>query len=537
MALYRISNLVLLQLGNKFNIAKKGRANAALMVALTLAGVVGMVGVFLVILLIFKSIFYMSLSRNFLFFLITIIEVFNLVAITVGMASFLYNSKDNPILLSLPAESTEVFYSKLIVSYINEFSKNLFIVFPLMLAFGFINALPYTFFIATIAFAFVLPLIMVLIGSVLSIPFMLFGRLLKKVQFLYVFLVVALCVVVFYGIYAFIGVLPNPLRLKAAWNMVEIGINYGVSIVAKNSLFLVWVANLTFGKDIILSIVYLLALIIGLFILNILLSRPLFFSLSSHSLEQARQKKHKTKTRVAKTTYGAFLRKEITISIRSVGQLVEEYILIAILPFALYILNGVLGILDLNAMGEVLTIALNIMVGLLLITASNQAAATALSKEGGEFVLLKTAPSKTYMITWAKMTSNALISTLFMALSLVIVGLFGVINPMTLVKIGIIFIICNIAHILWSAQLDIKNPLMREYAATGVVSDNKNVSKSILFGSILAIIMGIVFIIAYLVVGMNMAFYATGIVSIIYLIIRFYFFNLNLKCLFEDLEF
>ncbi len=529
--------LVLLQLGNKFNLAKKGRNSVALTIALSAAALVGMTIVFIGIFVLFKSFFYIPLTRNFLFFLIILIQIMNIIASISSMTTSLYNSKDNPILLSMPAEHSEVFYSKLIVAYISEYFKNLLFVFPLMLAFGLITGMPLWFYIAAIIMTFVLPAISILISALLSIPLMYISKVFKKLPWIYILVIVGVAVGLFFGIHYLLGSLPDPVRLKAMYNAVMIAIDKSVSIIANNSLFYVWVSNIVFGLNGWMSALYLLLLVAVLFTANILLSRPLFFRIASRSAESARQKKHKGVNKNSKTTFGAFLSKEVTLSTRNIGVLMEEYGLIALMPFVLYLVNGFLNALVLSPLGKVLAIAINMILGLMFITASNQSAATSLSKEGGEFVLLKTAPSKTQLITWAKMTTNVIVSTIFIIISLVVIWALDVISPLILAQMFVTFIICNIAHILWSMQLDIKNPLMREYASTGGVTDNKNVSRSIAYGLVIALIVGIVSAVAYFALSQTIAFAMVTAFSLLLMLMRLYLFNLNLKCLFADLEF
>jgi hypothetical protein len=536
MGFYRIRNLVLLQLGNRFKLAKKGIVAVSLTVVLSFVGLLAMTGVFIGLLLVFKSFFYIPLTRNFLFFLVVLIQFLNIIALMSSMITSLYGSKDNPILLSMPAEGSEVFYSKLIVAYINEFIKSLYITLPLMLGFGILCGLNIWFFVASAILTFILPLIALLLSSLISIPIMFVTRAFKKITALYVITVFVLFVGVLFGIYSLLQSLPDPLRLKAMYNAVLIAIDKSAGLIANNSLFYVWAADFAFGQKTLVSILYLLAVIVVLLILNLVLSKPLFFSLACQSGERARIKVHKRRSLKARRTYRAFLQKEFTLSFRKFGQLISEYTLIALLPFFLYLVNGIVGALILNGYGRIIVIGMNMVLSLLFITASNQSAATALSKEGGEFVLLKTSPAKTHLICWAKLTTNVVISTIFIALSLGVVGLFGVIAPITLLQMFVICFICNIAHILWSMQLDIENPLMHEYAMVGEVSDNKNVGRSILYGFLLAFIIGLISAVVYFIYPDTKAFIVMSILSFVFLLIRAYLFNLNLRCLFSDLE-
>lgn len=528
--------LVLLQLGDKFKVGKK-KASAALAVALRVAGAIAMSAVFFGLFSIFKNFFSIPITRDFLFFFVIIIVILNIIGLMVSMINGLYGSKDNPILLSLPSAHAEVYYSKLIVFYISEFLKNLNIIFPLTIAFGFINRGSVVYYLMCLLLAFIIPLVCVLIGSLLSIPLMYIIKLFKKIPLIPVVLIIGACVGVAFGINYIGSILPSTIRLKAMYTSIVIALDKATIALVNHSLFFIWFKSILFTSKGI-HFLYVFLLIAGLLGLNILLSRPLFFSLASSSLESARQKDHKSKKEKPVSTYGAFLKKEFILSIRNIGELFEEYALVIVLPFMLYFVNTFFNRLSMTPLGEYMTLAFNIIIGLLFITASNQSSATALSKEGAEFVLLKTAPSNTKLICWAKITMNILISTLFMLVSLIVLLIIGIVNIKTLFFMFGVFFICNIVHILWSLQLDIKNPLMREYASTGGAKDNKNLSKGLLNGLLIAIIAGaLTLILKYVLHGSILASVLVLVLLLVFAGVRFYLFKLNLECLFQDIEY
>lgn len=552
MTLFRIETLVLMQLGNKFNVARKGKTAVWINIGLGFAAFCGATLAFFGVFILFKNVLALPMSMYMLSFLMLVTQVLSIIACTSSLTQSLYSSRDNAILLAMPAPHSEVYISKLAVAYINEFIKNLFFVIPLMLSFGFISSQGWWYFLATVIISFFLPLIAVLLGALISIPLMYIKRFLKKAEFVYVILTLAVIALLMFFMHEVLGTLPRPLRILAIYNRMINQIISFMSKVSSYSLFYAWVSDIVFAQVIYrqpdpvtgalsslphLSAIYLILFAAALIALNYFLSRPLFFKLASHTAENAVQKEHKGENKPSKSTYSAFLKKDILLSVRNFGALMEEYSLIIAMPFILYFINGFFEAINLSGRGEALALGVNVIVSLMLITASNTSSAAALSKEGSEFVLLKTAPAKTYLITWAKITLNVVLSTLLIILSLIVVGMTGVVNWENLLLCLVVFLLCNAAHIIWSFQFDIKNPLMREYASTGGISSNKNISKSIATGMGISLVMGVVMMALHLLSTPAVTFSVSIGLSVLLLAFRLIMFDLNIKCLFADLEF
>ncbi|MBE0701495.1 MAG: hypothetical protein IH571_07390, partial [Acholeplasmataceae bacterium] len=165
------------------------------------------------------------------------------------------------------------------------------------------------------------------------------------------------------------------------------------------------------------------------------------------------------------------------------------------------------------------------------------ASSTAITTEGYEFVLLKTAPSNTSQVAWAKMTFNLIFSSIVIFLSFILfqwaLPVFPVQNIWLLF---LLVLLINSGHILWSFQIDILDPKLSDYASTGSLSGNKNVTKSIAIGFTISLLFSavaaILFIFARAFAWPIMLVFAT-----VFLGLRLYLFNSYLKAFFIDIEF
>ena len=129
----------------------------------------------------------------------------------------------------------------------------------------------------------------------------------------------------------------------------------------------------------------------------------------------------------------------------------------------------------------------NICIGLLLLTTANTTSATALTREGTEFYLLKTAPTNLKNITWAKLTINFAASILVILATMIALLKVHVFSSGIAMMIGLVFLLFNSGHILWSYELDLLNPKFMEYANSQSIDDNPNATKSILIGTVLSL--------------------------------------------------
>ena len=508
----RMKTLVLLQLDNRYRYKSKRALIAKLAVK---------TGVFVICTLVMFGVLYLlkyvvnlPVTKDFLLFVLALSQYVGIAVTTIGLKRALYDSNDNAILFAFPAKHSEVFYSKLAVFYIGEFSKSLFFLLPLFLAFGFLTPVSAWFFVNSALMIFVLPTLTVLIAALLCIPLMYLSKFFRRFPAVYAVLLVAVAVLLFAGLTSLLVKVPKPLRIVAIYNTIINGIVKVIVNSNRFALFYSFAADILFLKNVGLNWLFLLALLAALLVCNYFLARPLFFRMVASSSENAVEKKHRTDYKT-KGEFGAFLFKELTLAKRNIGRVLNNYLLLFVMPFLMYSVNHIFGSIELSSRGNALVFGVNMLIGLAFVTASNSHTATALSEEGGEFVLLKTAPGRTYKIAFAKIVSNLVADAVFLVLC---------------------YLFVNVGHILWSLELDIKNPQLREFASTGHFQNNKNVSASIVFGLVTALLFGALSAVLYFFMGVWSQMITLAL-ALIFVAVRFYLFNLNMKCLFERIEF
>lgn len=481
-------------------------------------------------------------DEKLLTFFIVLLEVFSIIACTMGLSENLYLGKDNPILLSYPALPNEVFISKLLVYFIYEFIKSFTFFLPFFIGFGFaLKILSPLYLLNSLIMTAILPFFPVLIGALITIPLVYFKRLMKLHSFLKFILTLVLMIGFFYLLTRIVKVLPDPLRILAMYDIFVDKMKNIIASVNKWSLFYGSIGNIFFGKQAGIGYLITFGVLAVLLLLIIYISRPLYFKMASRSSEQASLKEHRQPNKAHSNSFLTFLRKEWILTIRNPGEFINNYSFIFALPYVFYLMMSIFVRVDRNELGDIMTVTFSMLIALLMATASNTASAMAVTSEGQEFVLMKIAPGKTSNMAWAKILFNFVFSSLMIVLSYV---LFILLEDHKLWKADLFLmmfstILINSGMVLWSFQIDMLNPKLREYASTGALAHAQNYSRSILLGFLWSIFFTVIFIIFYLdksapaqirnlkIIGASLAFFLA----------RIYLFSRYLKAYFKEIEF
>ena len=260
--LRRLKILTLLQLSDRIRIKKNQSAKAiAAKSGLIVLAFVIITGISTALVYALCNLVMIPKTHELITFVIFFLQILSIVASTSGLSKTLYKGKDNPILLAYPARHFEVFLSKLLVFYIYEFLKSIFILLPLFLGFGFIyGTLNFVYIISTLFMVAMLPLFPVLIGAVLTMPILFITRLLNKLPIIKVILTIAGLVFSFWLIIQITSLIPVPLRIVALYNSFIMKVVGFITSVNKYALFYNLVGKLMMGENFFINILILLGI-------------------------------------------------------------------------------------------------------------------------------------------------------------------------------------------------------------------------------------------------------------------------------------
>ena len=484
----RLKTLTLMQLGNKYSFKRiTDKKKYALNMMFRALSIIAVVIVMFLLFSVIKSVLFLPVNRTTFLFLLFISQLISILACTLGLVESLYYGKDNPILLSFPARHHEVFVSKLLAYYLNELIKNLYFVVPMFISFGLLNSMGVLYYLNAVVLTLLLSWLPVLLGAFLSIAIMGIKQLVKRLSWMSIVLAIAVMGVLFYLAYILLGSLERPIRLIEVYNTFVTETVLFMQKINQYALIYTNIIEAAFNINALTNYGIVLGVILGLTLIVVLTSMPIYFRMASFGSEHAVTKKHRHKRFNHKGAFRALLSKEVKIIIRSINTVVQDYILIIAMPLVLYVLNGFFWAMAPSLFGIKLISVFNILIALLLLTASNAHTASAISSEGSEFGLLKTAPSDTKRVAWAKMLVNFVVSTIFIGASIAVLVLTENTTSFNMWQIAVVLFLVNSGHILWSFQLDLRNPQLAEYSEKRDGAENINKSRSIIAGMAMAV--------------------------------------------------
>lgn len=544
--------LVKLQLSEKLR--WKQNASTAYKAA-TIAKRIGYMGVAFGI---FTGLFYVIFNLLFLepnteyfIFFVFVLQIISIISCVVQSSNILYTSRDNSLLLTYPVKHHQVYISKILVMYILELLKSLTLVFPLFMAYATIvpGVMTANYVVSGLVYAVLLPFIPVLLGAIISIPFVYLTKILKHsnwVKGIFSILLFAGLIVLTVFVVKFIDA-NSPIRIVALFKKFNRDISAFVTKANNFALYANFVGRGMCAQDTVTAWSnhgLMLASLAGISLVSVAISLPSFFTLASSASENAATKKHKGENKAHKSTFITFLRKELTLSIRSIGNFASDYAFLFAMPFVLIILTCIFVNIERNELGMSLTYGLLGLITLVMLCASNTASATAISSEGSEFVLLKTAPGKMSNIIWSKLLVNFIISFVMTTISFIILRIVlsadiekGLLDGTKLLLVYIYVNLIEIGLLLWSIQLDIVNPKLREFANAQNKNEIANSSQSIIIGLIFSIVFSAISILLFIT---TLPIYIVGIlmviVGLIFVGLRFYFLIRYRDAFFEDIQ-
>ena len=438
-------------------------------------------GVFTVLNLLF---FNYGIKKEHMVFVFAVIFILSLASCTVGLMKNLYFADDNKVLITLPVNSNLIFISRLVVYYVFELKRSLFLTIPIFIAFGIMAKMSVLFYIwLFVAFVFISAL-PVLFGALLSIPAMYVYTFVKKRAALKAVIYVAAIAAVVFAAVKVIGLIPESINLIQQKGEISANIdkflngcrvycypvNYLTTMLCGNESGFSY--NLLV-KQVPIYFAVLAGTLLILFGLSYLISRPLFFSMMSNTFEFEKIPPKKPRRDIKRKKAVTFFRAELTSLLRSgfVGTFVAMYIIV---PVMIYLLNKIFAAMDTKLSGVYMVYAFNVLIMILPMLASNALIATIYSREGRAAYVTKTMPLNPRFPLLIKLAPMAAASAVSLVISVVIFSRFVSLTAGQLILLSIGLIGIQWGHILWSGMLDLMNPQNEQYATFGEMNDNPN---------------------------------------------------------------
>ena len=438
--------------------------------------------------------------------LFSIMFVLSVISSTAGLVKSLYFSRDNMVLLTLPATPSMVFLSKLAVYYLYEFRKNFMFTIPLFIAFGMVSGygtIYYPWIVLMFVFISALP---VIIASLLSIPFMFVYQWVKKYKILQ-YAVYALCAVA--GVFAVIAILtmlPEEIDIMENWGSIKREVLIFLDkfknffLIAPLHGFTQLVAGSEVGLNIelftdktVTRLLILLGISVALLTLTFFLAKPLFYKMASKPFEYNKKAHAKQKSNKKLPGFFSALKKEVISGLRNNSILTLAVVLVLLMPVGIRVLNLIYNSMKMSTTGKEFTVAFNVLIILMILLTTNIKIASTYSRDGSTAYLNKIQPLGYGKLLFAKLVINLVLGLVGTVVTMVIYKASGAhVMPKDLILIGITIYAVFVAHLFWSAEMDILNPQYMQYATFNEQANNPNENTSALLVVILSALLFVI---------------------------------------------
>ncbi|MDR0850734.1 MAG: hypothetical protein LBN07_04640 [Christensenellaceae bacterium] len=439
------------------------------------------------------------LDAKIIVFVFTIMQVLSIITVTLGLSKSLYFADDNKMLLTLPVKPDTLFFSKIIVYYITELKKSFSYMMPLFAAFGILNGYPLIYFlIAIVGFLFV-ALFVVLLSALLSIPAMFVTSFLKRNPYIQMGVLAIVLSAIALGFIWLMGQVPANLNLILNIEQYFTGIRDFLEYFQESiAVPFYYLTHMLAGEE--AMYVYHAFTLTGLFTLLVLigsigilslaswfLARPLFFRMTSKQFEYRKntiKRKHQNKKH---NEFASSFKKELILNTRTPSAFFSTFVFVFILPFAILLLNTIFTSMATSLRGNMMCIAFNVLIMLLILLTNNTSNASLFSKEGAAVYLLKTKPATYISSMFSKISLNYLLSVISLVLATVFLQQTLAVGPAIYMPIFFIVLFVFTAHLLWSVDMDITNPQYKFYHDGVHSTTNPNEIKSTVLAFVLSL--------------------------------------------------
>lgn len=449
-----------------------------------------------------------------------------------GMLNTLYNSKDNELLMCLPASHNQVFIAKLLVMYVSEFISNLMYFLPIFLSFGLIARMTTSYYLLLPLFLITLPILPMALAAFVSIPVNKVINFIKERLYLSLTLVLLACGL---GIYLYMNVITNIfVQVNLVGNQVEtlIKINSWLSEFGKNNWLFTNIAESMNGTLTYLVLPTLLIGSLGLFYLSTLLVKPFYFKMVMKSYETKLVAGKEAKLK-EEPVLNSLVRKEFYTTFRTPGYVFQYFIYTLLMPLIVFVYDKLLISITVSSVGEVMIGGAHILVLAILALLSCTISASAISREGGTYYLMKTTPVSFKKQVFAKLLFNFIIVFAAIFVTMITSLIFIDIKPFYIIISTIIVTFLSIGQICWNFDMDLRNPTLDWYDSGEISNINKNTANSIVLSLLVSVVVAYI---VFLFARITIVWYVTTIIAFLFAIGRIRLLNVRVNHYFKHNE-
>lgn len=452
-----------------------------------------------------------------------------------AIISNMYLSKDNELLLSLPARSIHVYISKFLVLYVYELITTALFTLPLLFAFGVISPITnFWFFVFTPLFLIFIPLIPMALASLVSIPMMMLISFLKSRAKTSIAIILILCGFAFYFYMQFVGAITDVINLTGQQAIIMLRVNAFITKVGT------WPIIKLFADMFLLNgAIYLLPLLIlvgtAMLTISVLIVRPFFFKMATVQSETIVKARKKPKEFKSDSAFVSLLKKETLSIFRAPDVVFQYFIFMLLMPFIVYSYDKLLLTIATGQAGQVMIMGAHILILSIMAVLTNIISASAISREGANAYLLKTAPVSFEKQAVAKITFNAIFTVGAIIVTTITTLIFSDLNPWGVIFGSLTVAVVAVGHICWCFDMDLRKPSLDWFSSSEITKLSKNTTFALSHGLLLSFASGLL-IIALSQIGLWAALIVFASLACLFTYKRIRWLDLRLEKYFNEME-
>ena len=509
----QLAKLTLLQLRDKidFSWAKSPKTLIrAIVFGILKFAVVVAIAFAVLYLLVYIGFINKSLDILPLFTIFLALMVFlNLLSATYNLMKSLYFADDNKVLITLPITPNKLFVSKLLVYFFFEVKKSLGLLVPAIIGFMLFEINGYKSveitvwsFVWMIVPILLLIMVQVLAAALLSIPFLYIYQFFKKTPILDLIGIVVAVGVGLFAVIRLISLIPANIDLSIQWPSFVKNFEDFIVAVDKYAYPVNFYSRVFFGEvaptgsihyvltgTTFLKSLICLGAIVVLGLIAFFLIKPFYFKMMNKTFEFDKNPNLVQKRNVKHKRYVTYANKEFKLSFRDFdisGSYIAVYIIV---PILLFFMDRVISAISTSLRGDNIAIAVNLLLTVLPLLASNSTIATLYSKEGRTAYITKTNPVNPFIPLVSKLLFNLIFSVPSIVGCAIIFADFSGLGAGIAVVFALSVLLLQYAHIFFSAAQDIMNPQNEAYATTGSNFNNPNETTSTVVAFVVSFIL------------------------------------------------
>ena len=340
-----------------------------------------------------------------------LILVFSAVGSAAALHRELFSGDDLKILSAMPVRPFAIYLSGTLTVLAGQFLVALITILPVNLVAAAYAPRGNGFYILTAASCFLLPLLSVAIGSVLSLPIHALLSYLKPRYLLTLVLVTLLAAGGFWVYAQILGGVKELLLGDDLKYFFNERITSGIALVCRGLYPANLLVRIILGIDLRRSLLFLLGIALACFMLSLPLERWMIPRAMQTRVGSAGRTVRRGEVLGKRTVFFAILKKEFIEILRTPGYAFSCFSTAAVLPLMVYFCMSVGSSLVKRLIGMDCNLELALLLTLLLGSLCNVFCSTNVSREGENFYTLKALPISAWKLFGAKLLFCLLVST------------------------------------------------------------------------------------------------------------------------------